>query len=122
AFPQHKVLGEESSFLKGDNFSDISQETPLWVIDPLDGTTNYVHRFPIFCISIGLWYKGKVYAGVIDVPVLKDTYEAIRCGGAKKNGSKIEVSDRDQLSHALLATGFFTENRPVLMEQLRIFS
>lgn len=122
AFPTHRVLGEEASFLKGDNFEGIDPEIPLWVIDPLDGTTNYVHRFPIFCISIGVWYRGQVHAGVIDVPVLKDTYTTIRGQGAFKNGKPIRVSDRGLLSEALLATGFFPDNKPALLEQLSIFS
>src|SRR4051812_22806282 len=64
--PGVPILGEEEAFIKKD---DRVQST-MWVVDPLDGTTNYVHQFPVFCISIGLQWQGELVAGVVDVPLL----------------------------------------------------
>jgi len=117
-FPDIPVLGEESAYL---NKQDQVQATS-WVVDPLDGTTNYVHRFPIFCISIGLQWKGELVAGVVDVPVLDKTYTCARGQGAFVNGERLHVSQRAQIKETLLATGFFPDNVGALKEQLKIFS
>lgn len=122
SFPDHAFLGEEESYISGKKITSWEQDRPLWVIDPLDGTTNYVHRFPIFCISIGLWHEGRGVLGVIDVPVLKDTYTAIIGQGAFKNQKIIKVSTRETLKDSLLATGFYTENPDGLKQQIRIFT
>ncbi|MGE4133376.1 MAG: inositol monophosphatase [Bdellovibrionales bacterium] len=116
-FPAIKVLGEEDSFLRQDE----TIENDLWVVDPLDGTTNYVHGFHVFCISIGLQLKGELVLGVIDVPVLNKTYWAVKDGGAFVNGKPIRVRDNTVIRDSLLATGFFPEN-PSLPEQIQIFS
>ena len=104
-FPDCQILGEESGLdqgrVKGKELSDM-----LWIIDPLDGTTNYVYEFPIFCISIGLHIKGRPALGVIDVPMLNARYHAVRGGGAFLNGMPISVSKRLEVKEALLATGF----------------
>ncbi|MCB0411214.1 MAG: inositol monophosphatase [Bdellovibrionales bacterium] len=120
-FPNHKILGEEASYAKG-KIEKPKSDQPLWVIDPLDGTTNYVHGFSIFCISIGLWYKEEAVLGVIDAPALDATYTAIKGQGAFKNGLPISVSSRSNLKDSLLATGFYTEDLPSLTEQIRVFS
>lgn len=118
AFPEIPVLGEEGAFLSND---DRVQET-MWVVDPLDGTTNYVHGFPAFCISIGLQWKNELVVGVIDVPILNKTYQAAKGMGAFANGERLHVSHRKQISEGLLATGFISENKAALQEQLKIFS
>lgn len=114
-------LGEESV---GAGFSEITQNrrASLWIVDPLDGTTNYVHGFPIFCISIALQWEGELLFGYVSVPMLKMNYWAYKGRGAYLNGKKIQVSRRGRLSDSLLATGFFREHHQTLDEQLRIFS
>src|SRR6185312_2440490 len=97
-------------------------ELTSWVVDPLDGTTNYVHSFPIFCISIGLQWKGELSVGVVDVPMLDRTYTCTKGGGAFANGEPLRVSTRRQVRESLLATGFFPDNVAALKQQLTIFS
>ena len=121
-FPKIEFLGEESSF-EGSKV----QWTPAgsagrWILDPLDGTTNYIHQFPIFCISLGLEIDGQIQVAIIDVPKLGETYTAIRGQGAFVNGKPMRVSRTEELKNALLATGFVAEKREVIDEQLKIFS
>lgn len=119
-FPDYDFLGEEMAYELGTKTTQLKK--PTWIVDPLDGTTNFIHRFPIFCVSIGLWRDGKIQVAVIDVPVLKETYTAWRGGGAYVNGQALKVSSTTQLKDSLLATGFFSENETLLEEQLKIFS
>lgn len=100
AFPSHAILGEESGF------AGAKSQDALWMIDPLDGTTNFVHRLPFFCISIGLEMKGQLVLGVVDAPKLGMRFHAIKGGGAFLNGEPIRVSSRTKLREALFATGF----------------
>lgn len=117
-FPAIPVLGEEGAFLTRDEH--VASST--WVVDPLDGTTNYVHGFHIFNISIGLQWQGELVVGLIDVPVLDRTYSASAGNGAFCNGEKISVSKTVNIRDSLLATGFFPDNTNALKDQLRIFS
>lgn len=117
-FPQVPVLGEEGAFLTQDS----NVQRTSWVVDPLDGTTNYVHGFHIFNISIGLQLNGELVAGVVDVPLLDKTYSARKGNGAYVNGERLHVSDRHTVKDSLLATGFFPDNTTALAEQLKIFS
>jgi myo-inositol-1(or 4)-monophosphatase len=114
-----QFLGEE---MIGTGTSPQPQEGNWWIVDPLDGTTNYVHGFPIFCVSIGLMWEGQLVLGLVEVPLLDTTYWATRGGGAFKNGQPIKASSRAQISQSLLATGFFRDRPEALGEQLRIFS
>lgn len=101
--PGIPVLGEESSYAAG------KVEIPgphYWVLDPLDGTTNFVHGFSVFCISLALVYDNELRVAVVDVPVLKDLYTATKGQGAFKNGHPISVSKTKRLEDGLLATGF----------------
>jgi len=99
SFPGHDILTEESPFeKKGSPYK--------WIIDPLDGTTNYLHGFPCFCVSIGLEVEGEVRLGVIYVPPLKELFHAEKGKGAFLNGKRITVSKIDQLGRSLIATGF----------------
>lgn len=98
-FPEHSVLAEEGG--SRDNASDY-----CWVIDPLDGTINYAHGFPIFCISVALQYRGESILGVIHVPALAETFTAVKGGGAFLNGGRLRVSETTRLNQSLLATGF----------------
>jgi myo-inositol-1(or 4)-monophosphatase len=117
-FPDVDVLGEEEAFVSKREKVGLTS----WVVDPLDGTTNYVHSFPIFCISIGLQWKGELSVGVVDVPMLNRTYTCTKGGGAFANGERLNVSTRRQVRESLLATGFFPDNVSALKQQLTIFS
>ena len=77
-----------------------------WIIDPLDGTTNYAHGYPVFCVSIALENKGKVILGVVYDPMREEMFVAVHGKGAYLNGKKISVSDCSNISKSLLATGF----------------
>lgn len=116
SFPEIPMLGEEGASAAGR--WSIPETT--WIVDPLDGTTNYIHQLHVFCISIGLKYRGELVAGVVDVPILDDTYTAIKGGGAFLNGRPIRVSERKAIKDSLLATGFFPNLD--LEEQIHIFS
>jgi len=98
AYPDHAILAEESGS-RGDNPCE-------WVIDPLDGTTNFLHGFPQFAVSIALRYKGVLDQAVVYDPVSQDLFTASRGGGAQLNGRRIRVSGRKGLDGALIGTGF----------------
>ncbi len=97
-FPQHAILAEESGAHAGDDF--------LWIIDPLDGTTNYLHGFPQFSVSIALQHKGRLEHAVVYDPLREELFTASRGGGALLNDRKLRVSNRGGLEGALLGTGF----------------
>lgn len=98
-FPDHAVLTEESA-------PDAAPAPFRWIVDPMDGTTNFVHRFPFFCVSIGLEVSGRLELGVIHAPRLGETFHAVRGEGAFLNGEPIRVSGTTALIEGLLATGF----------------
>ncbi len=98
-YPDHGIYGEETG--ESEHDSDY-----LWIIDPIDGTTNYKHGYPIFSISIALNYKDEAVLGLVHVPMLKQTYSAIRDGGAFCNGRPISVSTTETLAKSVLGTGF----------------
>ncbi|MFV0276171.1 MAG: inositol monophosphatase family protein [Parahaliea sp.] len=99
AYPDHAILGEESG-LQGDEDADYR-----WVIDPLDGTTNFLRGIPHYGISIACLYKGKVEHAVVLDPVRREEFTASRGRGAALNGRRIRVSNRSSLDGALLGTG-----------------
>ena len=116
-----QITGEEGSF--ESSYEELFKEGQTrWLIDPLDGTTNYVHGFPIFCISIALEVNGVVQLGLVDVPILNKTYSSIRGEGAYCNGKKLSVSKRDKIADGLASTGFFAENKEALARQLNVFT
>lgn len=107
AYPKHAFLAEEAGKL-GEN------DEYEWIIDPLDGTTNFLHNFPQFCVSIALHKKGIPEIAVIYNPVSQELYTAVRGGGAFLNEKRIRVSNRRSMEGALLATGFpFGENHKI---------
>lgn len=123
--PNFDVLGEEGFALENRGLvkrPESLPQKPCWIIDPLDGTTNYVHSFPIFCISIGLVVNGEIVVAVIDAPKLDQVFYATKGGGAYLNDSPIRVSQRVELKDSLLATGFFAQNKSLLEEQLQLFN
>jgi myo-inositol-1(or 4)-monophosphatase len=98
-FPGHRVVTEEA----GD---DQLQSTYCWVIDPLDGTTNYAHGYPMFCVSLGLLVEGVMTLGVVYDPLRDECFVAERGRGASLNGRDLKVSNIATLDEALLSTGF----------------
>ncbi len=99
AFPADGILGEEGSAVAGTSGN-------RWIIDPLDGTTNFAHRYPHFNVSIGYERNGTLVAGAIDAPALGERYAAERGAGATLNGTTIAVSAIDRVPAALVCTGF----------------
>ncbi len=100
AFPEHRILAEESG-ASGEISSSY-----VWAVDPLDGTTNYAHHFPVFSVSIGLLFEGQPIVGVVYNPITNELFTAGLGLGAFLNGQSIRVSAVDELSASLLATGF----------------
>ena len=98
-FPSHAVLAEESGLMTTD--SDY-----LWIVDPLDGTTNYAQGLPIFAVSIALRYQKEIILGVVYTPMTDELFTAVRGQGAYLNGQKIAVSTKHELLQSTLATGF----------------
>jgi myo-inositol-1(or 4)-monophosphatase len=101
-YPRHSILAEES----GATNPHDHQSDWRWIIDPLDGTTNYAHGYPCFCVSIGLEHKGRMEIGVVYDPLRDEMFAAERGQGASLNGRRINVSRTRSLSSALLCTGF----------------
>lgn len=98
AYPSHGILAEESGEIKGDDYQ--------WIIDPIDGTRNFIHGFPYFAISIAVTYKNRIEHGVIYDPTRQELFSASRGKGAKLNDRRIRVSQRKNLAECLLGTGF----------------
>jgi myo-inositol-1(or 4)-monophosphatase len=97
-------------------------EPGRWILDPLDGTTNFVHKFPMFCVSIGAEVQGVPTVGVIYHPIFNDLYVAVRGKGARLNGKRIHVSNTKKLGDSLLTTGFaYTWNEEALARDLWTF-
>jgi len=119
--PGVPVLGEERSYSEQLDVSRLTGGT-RWILDPLDGTTNYIHQFHVFGISLALEWQGDLLYGVVDLPKLGLTYHAVRGQGAFKNGQKIHVSRRETLATSLLATGFANSRKEVLKRQVEVFA
>jgi myo-inositol-1(or 4)-monophosphatase len=98
-FPKAAILGEEGGAYAGD-------ASERWIVDPLDGTTNYAHGYPLFCISIGYERDGEVVAGVIFAPLMNEIFTAELGKGALRNGDAIHVSSIASLADAMVVTGF----------------
>jgi myo-inositol-1(or 4)-monophosphatase len=99
AYPEHGILGEEGS-------RSLTQHDCRWVIDPLDGTTNYTYSYPLFGVSIALELHGEITLGVVYNPILDELFTAEKGQGAWLNGKPIRVSETSELSKSLLASGF----------------
>ena len=100
-YPDHAILAEEGT-AEGAN----AASEHLWIIDPLDGTTNFLHGFPQYCVSIALQHKGQITQGVIYDPVRNDLFTATRGRGAFLNDHRLRVSRRQHLKECLVGTGF----------------
>jgi myo-inositol-1(or 4)-monophosphatase len=101
AYPGHAILAEESGRQHGAKHSDY-----LWIIDPLDGTTNFIHGLPVYCVSIALAFRGKVEQGVVYDPTRNDLFMASKGRGAFLNDKRLRVSKRTRLGDSLIGTGF----------------
>ena len=115
-FPDHEILGEESGKHLGSDKSEY-----LWVIDPLDGTTNFAHNFPHFAVSIGLVKNGKIFMGVVYDVCKNELFWAAEGTGAFLNSEPIEVSQIGELKKSLLATGFPCSKEKTLEENFVYF-
>jgi len=100
-----KALPEASFLTEEGSIADLNSEFK-WIIDPLDGTTNYAHTFPVWCVSIGLQYRDEMIVGCVYDPTRDELFTATKHDKSRLNGHTIKVSDRRRLDQALLATGF----------------
>jgi len=113
AFPEHNILGEESG-----NLNRESEYT--WIIDPIDGTTNFMHGYPHYCISIALKKQDKIVLGVIFNPSSNDLFKAELGSGAYLNDRRIRVSN-NSLEYAIISTGFPSYDLSIFDEYMQIF-
>jgi myo-inositol-1(or 4)-monophosphatase len=104
-FPDHSILAEEETELVG------KQNHYRWIIDPLDGTTNFAHGYPQFCVSIALEHEGQIILGIVYDPLRPECFRAAKGRGATLNGTAIRTSDVKELDKSLLATGFPYDHR-----------
>lgn len=114
-FPNAAILGEEGGAYSALRHAQ-GDKSERWIVDPLDGTTNYAHAYPLFCISIAYELDGTVVAAVIFAPLMNELFTAERGKGASRNAEPIHVSEIDSLDAAMLVTGFkpydFETNAP----------
>jgi myo-inositol-1(or 4)-monophosphatase len=116
AYPGHAILGEESG--PSSNLNDETEFT--WIIDPIDGTTNFMHGYPNYCVSIALQQRGVITQAVIFDPVRNDLFTASKGAGAFLNEKRIRVRNPDRIAKALLASGHGPDPR-ALAEYLRMY-
>ena len=112
-FPDHEILAEERGTQAGDGLCK-------WIIDPLDGTTNYAHGYRFFCVSIAVELEGQLVLGVVYDPVTEEFFSARKGEGATLNGQPIQVSREDQLIDSLLSTGFSYQQTEI-QKNLQLF-
>ena len=115
ARPGDGIVAEEGS-------SRESTSGWTWVIDPLDGTTNFAHSYPRFCVSIGVSFEGAMQVGVVHDPLMDERFDAVRGEGAQLNGEAIQASAETRLDQALLATGFAYDRRKSEQDNLAQFA
>ncbi|MEZ4606388.1 MAG: inositol monophosphatase family protein [Deinococcales bacterium] len=112
-YPDHTVLGEEQG-------QSLGESRYRWIVDPLDGTLNYAHGFPFYCVSIALEIEGQVVVGVVLDSVHHELFSAMHGQGAFCNGRPIKTTNQRQLSQSMLATGF-SYHQPTLLENVDLF-
>jgi len=115
-FPEHRFLAEEQGRIEQ------SPSPYLWIIDPLDGTTNFAHGYPAYCVSIGLEYRGHCILGVVFDPSRNELFTAIEGSGAQLNNHPIHVSSTTTLGDSLLVTGFAYDIRETTRNNLDHFA
>jgi myo-inositol-1(or 4)-monophosphatase len=121
AFPDHQILAEEQTHAQPGEKSSVSSASVQWIIDPLDGTTNYIHGVPNFSVSIAARQNAEVIAGVVWDPLHRELFTATKGGGAFLNGKPIHVSASARLRDGLIATGFPFRVRHFLDSYSRMF-
>src|SRR5262249_16672591 len=114
-YPKHRLVAEESGAcgVSGDDY--------CWIIDPLDGTTNFAHGYPCYCVSIGLERWGEMIIGVVYDPTRDELFVAERGAGATLNGRAIRVSEVDHLERGLIVSGFPYDVREQMMSYLPVW-
>ena len=117
AYPTHAVLAEESG--ASANLNDDNEN--VWIIDPLDGTTNFMHGFPQYCVSIALQQRGQITQAVVYDPTRNDLFTASKGAGAYLNDKRLRVTKRDRMQDALIGTGFPFRNMKGLEEYIEMF-
>ncbi|MBY5992812.1 inositol-1-monophosphatase [Ferrimonas balearica] len=116
AYPGHTIIGEECGTIVGEH------DEFQWIIDPLDGTTNFMKGIPHFAVSVALQIKGKVEHGVIYDPIRNELFSASRGGGAQLNGYRVRVGNHRDLKGTILGTGFPFKQRQHIEPYLAIFN
>lgn len=117
AYPTHAILAEESG--ASANLHDDNEH--VWIIDPLDGTTNFIHGFPQYCVSIALQHRGQITQAVVYDPTRNDLFTASKGAGSYLNDKRLRVTKRDRLQDALIGTGFPFRNMQGLEEYIEMF-
>ncbi|MFL9879087.1 inositol monophosphatase family protein [Herbaspirillum rhizosphaerae] len=117
AYPDHAILAEESG--PSANLHDENEN--VWIIDPLDGTTNFIHGFPQYCVSIALQQRGIITQAVVYDPTRNDLFTASKGAGAYLNEKRIRVSKRDKIADGLIGTGFPFRDMDGLNEYMKMF-
>ncbi|CAM3628063.1 inositol monophosphatase family protein [Marinicrinis lubricantis] len=122
-FPHHTFLGEESvgqtEEEKQEAIARASEAEYVWVVDPVDGTTNFVHGFPFFSVSIALAHKGEIIVGVVYDPSRDELFVAEKGKGAYVHGNKMKVSRESELAQCLIASGFPVDQQKTLPPNMR---
>ncbi|MEK0428315.1 MAG: monophosphatase [Pseudomonadota bacterium] len=117
AYPDHAILAEES----GASPNLHNENENVWIIDPLDGTTNFIHGFPQYAISIALQHRGQITQAVVYDPTRNELFTATKGAGAFMNDKRIRVAKRDKLADALIGTGFPYSDLSTLDEYVKMF-
>ena len=117
AYPDHAILAEESG--ASANLHDDNEH--VWIIDPLDGTTNFIHGFPQYAVSIALQYRGPITQAVVYDPTRHELFTASKGAGAFMNEKRLRVAKRDRLADALIGTGFPYSDLSALDEYMKMF-
>lgn len=114
-FPNHSILGEE-------DLDEVEEKDLVWMIDPIDGTTNFAHSLPIFSVSIAFLVEGKTQVGVVNAPLLQEMFYTVRGGGAFLNKKQLHVSQEKDLGKSLICTGFPYDIRESEINNLNYFN
>lgn len=117
AYPDHAIWAEESG--PSSNLHDENEN--VWIIDPLDGTTNFIHGFPTYCVSIALQQRGQITQAVVYDPNRNDLFTATKGSGAYLNEKRIRVARRDKMAEALIGTGFPFRDTTALDQYMQMF-